>query len=445
MTTISKGLDLPISGQPRQVIESGAIITRVALLGDDYIGMKPTMLVGVGDRVKLGTPVFTDKKTAGVTYTSPACGTVIEVNRGAKRKFQSIVIEVEGEDCEEFQAFQDLGGVSPSQITEALTVSGLWSAFRTRPYGKVPVPGSMPSSIFVQAIDTHPLAASPEVVLKDKGSSFAIGLNAIKALTEGKTFLCKSPGADLPGSNVEGVSTHEFAGPHPAGLPGTHIHFLDPVGPSKTVWYINYQDVVAIGQFLETGRINPVRTISLAGPCVTNPRLIETRLGADLTQLTDGETTGANLRVVSGSVLGGRTSVSPCNYLGRYHNQVVVLKEGNEREFLGWQKPGFEKFSITRVFASALTPGKRFAMTTGTHGSERAMVPIGTYERVMPLDILPTQLLRALIVRDTEEAQNLGALELEEEDLALCTFVCPGKYEYGEILRDNLTTIEVEG
>ncbi|MEZ6088908.1 MAG: Na(+)-translocating NADH-quinone reductase subunit A [Pirellulaceae bacterium] len=438
-------MDLPISGEPRQIIESGGIVTRVALLGDDYIGMKPTMLVGVGDRVKLGTPLFTDKKTAGVTYTSPACGTVTEINRGAKRRFQSIVIEVDGDDCEEFQVFKDLAGVTAEQITEALTASGLWSAFRTRPYGKVPLPGSVPSSIFVQAIDTHPLAANPEVVLGGKGNPFAIGLNAIKKLTKGKTFLCKSPDTNLPQANVEGVSIHEFAGPHPAGLPGTHIHFLDPVGPSKTVWYVNYQDVVAIGQFLETGRLHPSRTISLAGPCVKNPRLIETRLGADILQLTDGETDGDNLRIVSGSVLGGRKTQAPCNFLGRYHNQITVLKEGNDREFLGWQKPGFEKFSITRVFASAMTPGKRFAMTTGTHGSERAMVPIGTYERVMPLDILPTQLLRALIVRDTEDAQNLGALELEEEDLALCTFVCPGKYEYGEILRDNLTTIEIEG
>ncbi|QDV67889.1 Na(+)-translocating NADH-quinone reductase subunit A [Rosistilla carotiformis] len=445
MTTITKGLNVPISGEPQQLVESSHAVTRVALLGDDYIGMKPTMLVNVGDRVKLGQPVFTDKKTAGVTYTAPAAGTVVELNRGAKRRFESLVIEIEGDDSETFETPSDLSTATGEAITEVLTASGLWSAFRTRPFGKVPLPGSQPHSIFVQAIDTHPLAADPSVVMRGKAEQFAIGLNAIKKLTSGKTFVCKNPDAEIPGANVDGVTLSDFSGPHPAGLPGTHIHFLDPVGPTKTVWYIGYQDVIAIGHLFETGKLDPTRIISLAGPCVAKPRLLETRLGADLTQLTAGELEGDNLRIVSGSVLGGRTATEPCMFLGRYHTQVSVLQEGNEREFLGWQKPGFEKFSITRVFASALTPGKRFAMNTGTHGSERAMVPIGSYERVMPLDILPTQLLRSLIVRDTEEAQQLGALELEEEDLALCTFVCPGKYEFGEILRENLTTIEIEG
>jgi Na+-transporting NADH:ubiquinone oxidoreductase subunit A len=229
-------------------------------------------------------------------------------------------------------------------------------------------------------------------------------------------------------------------------LVGTHIHFLDPVSPSKTVWYIGYQDVWAIGSLLQTGTLDVRRVISLAGPVVKQPRLLETRLGASVTELIEGEIQeGLTIRPIAGSVLCGRTALPPHNYLGRYHTQISILEEGDEREFLGWQMPGLEKFSVTRVFASAGQPNKKFAFTTTTHGSERAMVPLGTYEKVVPLDILPTQLLRSLIYRDTDEAQQLGVLELEEEDVALCTFVCPGKYDYSSLLRESLATIEREG
>jgi len=188
------------------------------------------------------------------------------------------------------------------------------------------------------------------------------------------------------------------------------------------------------------------RVISLAGPVIKKPRLVEARLGARLDDLVADEIQpNVSARVISGSVLCGRKSEPWLNFLGRYHYQVSVIEEGTQREFLGWQKPGFDKFSITRVFASAMSKGKKFAFTTSTEGSERAMVPLGTYEKVVPLDLLPTQLLRSLIIHDTEQAQQLGALELEEEDVALCTFVCPGKYEYGTLLRDNLTTIQREG
>jgi Na+-transporting NADH:ubiquinone oxidoreductase subunit A len=294
-------------------------------------------------------------------------------------------------------------------------------------------------------MDTNPLAPNPVVVLDGRQEAFEVGLTALTALTTGKVYLCRAPRARVPGDGISGVQVEEFAGAHPAGLPGTHIHFLDPVGANKTVWYINYQDVAAIGSLMLHGRVDPRRVISLAGPSIKDPRLIETRLGADLIELTSGELAEGNHRLISGSVLCGRAVSSTDEFLGRYHLQVSALEEGNERELLGWQKPGFDKFSITRVFASSWLSRPRIRMTTSTEGSERAMVPIGTYEKVMPLDILPTQLLRSLIVKDTENAQLLGALELEEEDLALCTVVCPGKYDYGTILRDNLTRIEAEG
>jgi Na+-transporting NADH:ubiquinone oxidoreductase subunit A len=447
MTTIKLGLDLPILGNPEQHIEVAKHVGRVALVGDDYIGMKPTMLVASGDRVRVGQTLFEDKKNPGVLYTSPASGTVAGINRGAKRKFESIEIDVEGDDRVEFEQARGADPLSLGRdgVVKQLVDSGLWTSLRTRPFGKVPALGSSPSSIFVQAVDTNPLAADPAVAMADRKEQFGLGLQALTRLTDGRVFVCTGEGAEIPGEGIDGVQVESFSGPHPAGLVGTHIHLLDPVGPTKTVWYIGYQDVCAIGLLLQSGTLDVRRVISLAGPVVKQPRLLETRIGASVSELIDGEYEDVKIRPISGSVLCGRTAVAPNNYLGRYHTQISILQEGDEREFLGWQKPGLDKFSVSRVFASAAFPNKKFAFTTGTHGSERAMVPLGTYEKVMPLDILPTQLLRSLIYRDTDEAQMLGVLELEEEDLALCTFVCPGKYEYGSLLRESLATIEREG
>jgi Na+-transporting NADH:ubiquinone oxidoreductase subunit A len=300
--------------------------------------------------------------------------------------------------------------------------------------------------MLVTAIDTNPLAPRPERILAEQAVEFRHGMQVLRHLTDGELFLCTAPQADIPGKDLDFVTLAEFAGPHPAGLPGTHIHFLSPASEKRTVWHIGYQDVVAVGKLFVTGRLSAERVVALAGPSVTRPRLIRTQLGAWVDELVEGELEPGRQRVISGSVLSGRTSEGVVAYLGRYHQQISVLAEGGEREFLGWQTPGFQKFSLKRVFASAFVgKNQKFAFTTSLEGSRRAMVPIGTYESVMPLDIVPTFLLRALITRDTEQAQLLGCLELDEEDLALCTFVCPGKYEYGPMLRRTLTEIEKEG
>jgi Na+-transporting NADH:ubiquinone oxidoreductase subunit A len=296
-------------------------------------------------------------------------------------------------------------------------------------------------------MDSNPLAADPAPVIADNQDDFVFGLHALTRLTDGQVFVCYRDGTDVPGHNVPNVTLEAFAGPHPSGLAWTHIHHLDPVGGNKVVWYLGYQDVIAIGSLITTGRLETDRVISLAGPGVKQPRLLRTRLGACIDELTaDQIETEPAMRVISGSVLAGHKSQVPCNYLGRYHQQISVLPEGEHREFLGWQKPGFNTFSASRTFARSLVPGGGLLkLNTSLGGSRRAMVPIGAYEKVMPMDMLPTQLLRALIVGDTEQAQLLGCLELDEEDLALCTFVCPSKYEYGPLLRENLKKIEVEG
>lgn len=444
MIKIRKGLDLPILGKPSQTLEAGPPIRTVALVGFDYHGMKPTMAVRPGDRVALGQELFADKKNPGVIFTSPASGVVAAVNRGAQRVFQSVVIDIDGDDAVDFGTF-DPAAVSRADLVDALVRSGLWTALRTRPYSKVPPIAAEPRALFINAMDTNPLAADPQVVIKAKADAFAAGVTALAKLTQGKTYVCHADGAELPRGQGANVSYQAFSGPHPAGNTGTHIHFLDPVASGKVVWSIGYQDVIAVGELLKTGRLNPERVISLAGQQVERPRLITTRLGASLDEITAGQLKAGNSRVISGSVFGGRSGNSAVRYLGRYHQQVSVLPEGGERIPLHFLRPGLNMFSVFPIFVSRFMKNATFNFDTSTNGSERPMVPIGTYEKVMPLDILPTQLLRSLIVGDTEQAQALGCLELDEEDLALCTFACPGKYEYGPILRDNLTRIEVEG
>lgn len=444
MIKIKRGLNLPISGAPKQTIEDGPAIRTVAVLGSDYVGMKPTMLVKVGDQVKKGQALFADKKNEGVIFTAPASGTISAIHRGHKRVLQSVVIDIAGEEEETFAAYAptELSSISRDKVEENLVKSGLWTALRTRPFSKVPALGSEPSSIFVTATDTNPLAVDPAVVIKEESVAFQQGLDVLSNLAK-TVWLCKSAGASIGGNGI--AKEVEFSGPHPSGLAGTHIHNLDPVSATKTVWTINYQDVIMVGKLFTTGKLNTDRVISLAGPQVSNPRLIRTQLGASTDELVAGQLESGENRVISGSVLAGSIANGPYAFLGRYHLQVSVLREGRERNVLEYVWPGKEKHSVMNTFLSALTPSKLFSFSTTTNGSPRGMVPIGAYEKVMPLDILPTQLLRSLIVGDTETAQELGCLELDEEDVALCTYVCPGKYEYGPILRDNLERIEKEG
>ncbi|CAH0532953.1 Na(+)-translocating NADH-quinone reductase subunit A [Vibrio stylophorae] len=446
MITIKKGLDIPITGAPAQVIDDGHAIKHVALLGEEYVGMRPTMLVREGDVVKKGQVLFTDKKNPGVMFTAPAAGKVVAINRGAKRVLQSVVIEINGDDRVSFSQFQasELPQLDRQVIVDQLVQSGMWTALRTRPFSKVPAIDATPDAIFVTAMDSNPLAANPEVIINEQADAFKAGLQIVARLTEGKVFVCKK-GASLPRIDAANVEEHVFDGPHPAGLVGTHIHFLRPVDGSRSVWHLNYQDVIAFGQLFLTGELYTDRVVALGGPVVSKPRLLRTQIGACLTELTDKEILPGEVRVISGSVLSGTEADEAHNYLGRYHTQVSVLHEGREKEFLGWIAPGKEKFSVTRAFISQFFKGKTFAVTTSTNGSERAMVPIGNYEKVMPLDLEPTLLLRDIISGDCDSAVRLGVLELDEEDLGLCTYVCPGKYDFGPLLRDCLTTIEKEG
>lgn len=451
---IKRGLQLPIAGQPQQVIERGRAVSHAALLGADYIGMRPTMHVEVGAVVDRGQLVFEDKKTPGVRYTAPVAGTVVAINRGERRAFQSLVIRLSDEERQgqgrqvTFASYT--GGPVPAlgsdQVRDLLLESGLWTTLRARPFSKVADPTVRPRSIFVTAMDTNPLAPDVDVVLQGFEAEIEAGLQALTKLTDGPVFFCTAASSALRPPAVDRVRHEQFDGPHPAGTVGVHIHTLDPAGRGRIVWHVGYQNLVAIGRLFLTGELMTRRVVSLAGPSVLNPRLIETVVGASTDELVEGELAPGDQRVVSGSVLSGRKAQGEAlGYLGLYHNQISVLPEGRQREFMGWAAPGLNKFSVSGAFLSALRRGARYPMTTSTNGSVRAIVPIGLYESVMPMDLEATYLLKALATRDIERAEQLGVLELDEEDVALCTFVCPSKNEYAPWLRDVLTAIEKEG
>jgi Na+-transporting NADH:ubiquinone oxidoreductase subunit A len=447
---IKKGLDIPITGEPKQVIENGNKVKSVAILGMDYVGMKPTMMVNEGDTVKLGQILFSDKKNPGVNFTAPGAGIVKAIHRGEKRVLQSVVIELSGTEQVSFDKYQeaDLSKLDGEKVKANLLKAGLWASLRARPYGKIPAIDSKPKSIFVTAIDTRPLAADPAVVIKVRSNDFANGLAVLSRLSAGKTYVCKAKSAEISIGDNGSVVVAEFSGPHPAGLPSTHIHFIDPVNPDKFVWYVDYQAVIAMGALFTTGKLNVERIVSLAGPTIKNPRLIRSRVGASTDDLVAGELTDGENRVVSGSVLHGHHAKDWAAYLGCYHLQVSALQEGRAREFFGWIVAGKDKYSALDVYIKSRQDRKanrKFSFTTNRNGSNRAIVPVGVYETVMPMDILPTPLLKSMIVGDTDQAQLLGCLELDEEDMSLFTFVDPGKHDFGPVLRANLTKIEKEG
>ena len=400
---IKRGLDLPIEGAPVQEVDAGRSVVSCAVTASDFVGLKPRMLVEEGERVRLGQPLFEDKRFDGVKFTSPAGGVVRAINRGARRVLQSVVIQIDENDPP--AAFETcdadaIDGLSRDQVVGNLLASGLWTALRTRPYSKIPDPASAPAAIFVTAMDTRPLSANPAVVIGEASEDFANGVRILARLTDGTCHVCHAEGADLPRASSQNVRYSAFSGQHPAGLVGTHIHFLEPVGSERTVWHIGYQDAIAVGELFRTGVLPTRRVVALSGPAAKAPRLLRTRVGAFMPDLAGEELAdpNQNVRLISGDVLSGRAADEAHAYLGMFDSQITLLPEGDHRDFFGWIIPSIEKFSTARVHLSSLFGLNKLKFHTNLNGSPRAMVPVGLYEEVMPLDILATQLLRAILV-----------------------------------------------
>ena len=428
LVKIKRGLDLPIAAAAPGPAQQAPAVSSVALVGPDYMDLKPSLAVAEGERVRLGDILFTHRKHPELCFTAPGSGTILAINRGARRRLLSVVIKLEGDDAVHFPAYPSdaLDKLASNIIKESLLASGLWTAFRARPYNRIPVPDASPRSIFVTAIDTNPGAANPVAVIAEQAEAFCSGLRVINRLVTDKTYLCKARSADVPSVDMDSLVTVEFQGPHPAGLPGTHMHYLAPVTDQADLWHIGCQDVIAIGKLFRTGRLWTERIVAVGGPGIKNPRLVRTRSGANLDELLNGEQLN-NCRVISGSVLSGRQATRQTAHLGRYHQQISVLPEVDYPDL------------------AAPRAGQHRAMTTAIHGWPSGMLTVEAFDRVWPLHIPAIPLLRALLIKDTDTAVALGCLGLDEEDLALCSYVCPAKYDYGSALRATLNEIERAG
>ena len=437
MIKTSKGLNLPISGTPDPIISDAPNVTSVSLLANDFVGMKPTMMVKVGDIVKRGTKLFEDKKNPGIFFTSPAGGTVKDINRGDKRKFLSVEVEVsENEDAEYFEYENTSEG-----LTELLINTGLWNAFRTRPFNRTPKVGSLPDAVFVNACDTNPLSVDPYFIIDQDRDDFKNGLEALTRL-----FSCpihctyQNNNFEI---NVDKINYCQVSGPHPAGLSSTHISQLYPVSINKIAWTINYQDIISLGYLLKNKSLRTHKIVALGGPSVFKPSLISARISANIDQLTAGKIDN-NSRVVSGSLIYGHASEGIMNYLGFYDSIISAIPDEANDIFLNWLMPGSNLHSKLNVFSSSLLKPNKFTFNVSLNGGDRAIVPVGSYDEILPMDILVPQLLKALVVGDIEQAVELGMLELAPEDLALASYICPSKYDYCSILANNLNNLYLE-
>ena len=431
MIKTKKGLDLPISGNPTMDLDSSTAINSVAVLGADYVGLKPTMMVEEGDTVSSGQKLFENKKNPGTYITAHSSGIIKSINRGEKRRFLSLVIETNDSlDPIKF----NLNDYSNS--IEFLIDSGALAYFRTRPYNRMPVPTELPSAIFINACDTNPLSVDPHELIKLDQNLFNDGLDFIRGIDDSIKTFCSYQNNDFDQS-VTGIRYNRFEGPHPAGLVGTHIHFLHPVGQNKLVWNISWQEVISLGYLLNNNCLRCDKYVSIGGPGVRDPKVLKLKYGANLTEATAGKILD-NSRVISGSVLNGHTGENVMNFLGSFDNQVSVLPDESNDILFNWAMPGSKLHSKLPAFISSWIKPKEFNFNVSMNGGNRAIVPISSYQEIMPLNILTTQLLKCLVTLDIELGEKLGVLELAPEDLALASYVCPSKYDYQSILNTNL-------
>ena len=431
MIKTKKGLNLPISGIPSSDVDSSTSINSIAILGADFVGLKPTMMVDEGDSIISGQKLFENKKNPGTYITTPSSGVVKSINRGEKRRFLSLIIETD--DSANPIKFNLDDYSSP---IEFLADTGALAYFRTRPYNRMPEPNELPSAIFINACDTNPLSVDPHELIKLDQELFNSGLNFIHSLFgDSKTF-CSYQNNNFDQS-VDGINYNQFIGPHPAGLVGTHIHFLYPVGQNRTVWSISWQEVISLGYLLKNNQLRSTKHVALGGPNVHYPKILKIKYGSNLTEVTAGKILD-NSRVISGSVLNGHIGENVMNYLGSFDNQISVLPDESNDILFNWAMPGATLHSKLPAFISNWIKPKNYKFNVSMNGGNRAIVPVSSYQEIMPLNILTTQLLKSLVTLDIELGEKLGALELAPEDLALASYVCPSKYDYQSILDTNL-------
>jgi len=441
---LKKGFDIRLEGIAEKRLAGPVGSSKFGVRPVDFPGLIPKLDVKPGDEVKAGSPLFHDKLRPDILFTSPVSGKVISVDRGERRKILQVVIEKSGD------GFVDFGKSDPEKlqsevIREKLLKSGLWPVIRQRPYHVIANPADKPKSVFISGFDTSPLAPDYDFIIENSDFSlFSKGISIIRKLTGGKVnLILKEGGKSSLYENLSGVDISYFSGPHPAGNTGVHIHHLDPVNKGEVVWYINLQDIIAIGRLFAEGQYRHERIIALTGSEVVTPQYYRVLSGSSIEPVIKGNIRAGEMRYISGNVLTG-TKITSDGFIGFYDSQLTVIPEGNYFEFFGWALPGKDKFSFSKTFLSSLLPKKSYRLDTNFHGGERAFVVTGQYEKVVPMDIYPMQLFKAILAEDIDMMENLGIYEVAEEDFALCEYICPSKIEIQSIVRQGLDLMRKE-
>jgi len=442
---IKKGLNINMLGMAEKIIKKADQAEFYAVKPTDFPGIRPKLVVKVGDKVKAGTPLFFDKFQPEVQFTAPVSGEITEINRGERRVIQEIVIKADA--TIEYEKFDvgDLKNLTREKIVETLQKSGLWPTIRQRPYSTIANPNDIPKTIFISAFESAPLAPDMDYVVKECVDCFQKGIDVLSKLTDGKIHI--NINADYPAAetftNAKGVQINKFTGPHPAGNVGVQINKIDPINKGDIVWYTYPQEIISIGRLFDSGTYDATKIIALAGSEVKNPKYYKIINGASIKNIVKNNVKEGDLRYISGNVLTG-SKIEKDAYVGYYHNQVTVIPEGNFHEFFGWAKPGFKKHSASRAVFSWLIPGRKYKLNTNFHGGNRAYVMTGEYNKVFPMDIFPVQLIKSILVEDIDKMEQLGIYEVDEEDFALCEYVCTSKTEVQSIIRTGLDLMKKE-
>ena len=441
---IKKGLDIKLIGEAEKATENAIISNFYSIKPEDFHSITPKLVAKEGTRVKAGETLFYNKDYEALKFVSPVSGEVTEVQRGARRRIEAIKITADKE-----QVYVDHGkfdlSVDVETLKAHLLASGCWAFIKQRPYDVVAKADKTPKAIFISGYASAPLAADLDYTLTGKEAELQTAVTALSKFTEGGVHISIGSSRS-PLANLNDSITHNVSGPHPSGNVGTLINKVDPINKGEVVWTVNAQDLVIIGELLLTGKFNAERIVALAGASVKKPRYFKTKIGSEVSTIVydNGVDKGANDRIISGNVLSGK-QIAPDGYLDYYSNVITVIPEGDDYEFFGWNKPVFDKVSVSRALTfSWLNPKKKFNLDTNTNGEHRAFVTTGTYEEVFPLDIYPMQILKACMYQDLDEMEALGMYEVAPEDFALTEFVCVSKQPHQKIIREGLDLMLTE-
>ncbi|NKI27401.1 Na(+)-translocating NADH-quinone reductase subunit A [Arenibacter sp. 6A1] len=442
---IKKGLNINLIGEAEKITSKAVLSNVYAINLQDFHGITPKMLVKQGAEVKAGQPLFFNKDKEDMLFVSPVSGELVEVVRGARRRI--LTLKILADKSQEFVEHQTIvpQNASTEEIKTLLLKSGCWSFIKQRPYDIIANPDVTPKAIFISGYATSPLSADLDYILQGKEKELQAAIGALAKLTSGKVHVSVGKGSQSVLEAMSGIELHRVSGPHPAGLVGTQINKIDPINKGEVVWTVTPQDLVIIGELLLTGKYNAERIVALAGSSVKEPKYYATKIGAEIaTFLYASGVNTENFRLINGDVLTG-SQTTPNGYLGHYNSTVTAIPEGDDYELFGWNKPVFDKISTTRSLTfSWLTPNKKYDLNTNTNGEHRAFVVTGMYEKVFPLDIYPLQLLKACMVKDLDEMEQLGLYEVAPEDFSLTEFICISKQPHQQIIREGLDLLYKE-